>query len=104
MWIGIGQLTGIGQALLIGLSSLTGSLRLSRSLAVLPGLGPKPFVQVTPTLAAVTRVRFDTPGRRYFDKKLAEGKTKKEALRALKRRISDAVYRRLIADQQRATS
>ena len=44
------------------------------------------------------------PAAVYYDKKLAEGKTKKEALRALKRRISDAVYQRLIADQQRATS
>jgi len=55
-------------------------------------------------MAAVTQIRFDTPGRRYFDKKLAEGKTKKEALRALKRRISDVVYRRLVADQQRVAS
>ncbi len=52
-------------------------------------------------MAAVTQIRFDTPGRVYYDKKLAEGKTKKEALRALKRRISDAVYRQLVADQQR---
>jgi transposase len=54
-------------------------------------------------MAAVTQIRFDTPGRAYYDRKTAEGKTKKEALRALKRRISDAVYRRLVADQQRAT-
>jgi transposase len=54
-------------------------------------------------MAAVTQIRFETPGRRYYDKKLTEGKTKKEALRALKRRISDAVYQRLVADQQRAT-
>jgi transposase len=52
-------------------------------------------------MAAVTQIRHDTPGRVYYDKKLAEGKTRKEALRALKRRISDAVYRRLVADQQR---
>jgi hypothetical protein len=52
-------------------------------------------------MAAVTQIRFDTPGRVYYDKKLAEGKSKKEALRALKRHISDAVYRRLVADQQR---
>ena len=52
-------------------------------------------------MAAVTQIRFDTPGRVYYDKKLAEGKSKKEALRALKRRISDAAYRRLVADQQR---
>jgi len=33
--------------------------------------------------------------------KLAEGKTTKEAIRALKRRISDLVYRRLLADGRR---
>jgi len=49
-------------------------------------------------IAAVTQLRHDTNGRIYFDKKIAEGKTPKEAIRALKRRISDAVYRRLIAD------
>jgi hypothetical protein len=54
-------------------------------------------------MAAVTQIRFNTPGRVYYDKKQGEGKTKKEALRALKRRISDAVYRQLVTDQQRAT-
>jgi transposase len=49
-------------------------------------------------IAAVTQLRHDTNGRIYFDKKIAEGKTPKEAIRALKRRISDAVYRRLVAD------
>ena len=49
-------------------------------------------------IAAVTQVAHDTPGRAYYLRKQAEGKTKKEALRALKRRISDAVYRQLIAD------
>ncbi len=49
-------------------------------------------------IAAVTQLRHDTNGRAYFDKKIAEGKRPKEAIRALKRRISDAVYRRLIAD------
>ena len=51
-------------------------------------------------MAAVTQIRHDTPGRIYYDKKQAEGKTKKEALRALKRRISDTVYQQLITDQQ----
>jgi transposase len=55
-------------------------------------------------MAAVTQIRFDTPGRVYYDKKLAQGKTNKEALRALKRRISDAVYRRLITDHQQAAT
>ena len=51
-------------------------------------------------MAAITQIRHDTPGRVYYDKKLTEGKTKKEALRALKRRISTVVYRKLVADQQ----
>ena len=55
-------------------------------------------------IAAVTQIRNNTPGRIYYDKKRAEGKTKKEALRALKRRISNAVYRQLVADQQQATT
>jgi transposase len=52
-------------------------------------------------IAAVTQVAHDTPGRAYYLRKQAEGKTKKEALRALKRRISDAVYRQLLADTTR---
>ena len=51
-------------------------------------------------MSSVTQIRHDTADRVYYDKKQAEGKTKKEALRALKRRISDVVYRRLVADQQ----
>ena len=49
-------------------------------------------------LIAVTQVRHDTPGRVYYQRKIAEAKTKKEALRALKRRISDAVWRQLQVD------
>ena len=49
-------------------------------------------------LIAVTQIRHDTPGRAYFERKIAEGKSKKEALRALKRHISDAVWRQLQAD------
>jgi transposase len=49
-------------------------------------------------MAAVTQVRHDTPGRAYYQRKIAEGKSKKEALRALKRRISDAVWRQLQVD------
>ena len=52
-------------------------------------------------MAAVTQIRFNTPGRVYYDKKLTEGKTKKEALRSLKRQVSDAVYHQLIVDYQR---
>jgi len=49
-------------------------------------------------VAAVTQVAHDTDGRAYYLRKLAEGKTRKEALRALKRQISNAVYRRLVTD------
>ena len=40
------------------------------------------------------------PGRAYYLRKQIEGKSKKDALRALKRRVSDAVYRELLADSQ----
>jgi transposase len=52
-------------------------------------------------VAAVTQARNDTPGRSYYLRKQAEGKTKKEALRTLKRRISDAVYHQLLLDTTR---
>jgi hypothetical protein len=52
-------------------------------------------------MAAVTQVAHDTPGRAYYQRKLVEGKSRKEALRSLKRRISDAVYRQLLADTHR---
>ena len=52
-------------------------------------------------LAAITQIAGSTPGRAYYDRKLAEGKSRKEALRALKRRISDVVYRQLLADSRR---
>jgi transposase len=49
-------------------------------------------------MIAITQIRNDTPGRAYYLRKIADDKTKKEALRALKRRVSDAVYRQLLAD------
>jgi transposase len=52
-------------------------------------------------LIAVTQIAHDTPGRVYYDRKIAEGKTKKEARRALKRRISDAIWCQLQADLTR---
>ncbi len=53
-------------------------------------------------MAAVTQVRHrHSQGRAYYDKKIAEGKTGKEALRALKRRISDALFAAIVADSRR---
>ncbi len=50
-------------------------------------------------MAAVTQVsHLHSPGRAYYDRKIAEGKTGKEALRSLKRRISDVIYAALVAD------
>jgi len=49
-------------------------------------------------IAATTQIRLDTPGRAYYRRKLAAGKTRMEAMRCLKRRISDAVYRQLLTD------
>jgi len=56
-------------------------------------------------MAAVTQVsQRHSEGRAYYDKKIAEGKTPKEALRALKRQVSDAIYKRLKADAARAAA
>jgi len=56
-------------------------------------------------MAAISQIRHKhSDGRAFYEKKLAEGKTHKEALRALKRRISDAIYAALAADARRAAS
>ena len=49
-------------------------------------------------MIAIVQIRKDGPSRAYYLRKRAEGKSKKEALRCLKRRISDAVYRQLLID------
>jgi transposase len=50
-------------------------------------------------LAAICQIRQpSSEGRAYFDRKVAEGKTKKDAIRSLKRHISNAVYRQLLID------
>jgi transposase len=50
-------------------------------------------------MMAIVQIRHPTAGQGYYRRKLAEGKSAKEALRCLKRRLSDAVYRCLLADQ-----
>ena len=52
-------------------------------------------------IIAFSQLSHAGPGRDYYERKLAEDKTQKEAVRALKRRISDAVYRQLVRDTQR---
>jgi transposase len=52
--------------------------------------------------AAITQIRHrHSPGRHYYERKLAEGHTPREATRALKRRLSDVVFRHLVADAGR---
>jgi transposase len=54
-------------------------------------------------MAAINWIRHKhSDGHAYYQRKLAEGKTRKEALRCLKRRISDAIYARLRADARKA--
>ena len=52
-------------------------------------------------IMAIVQLRNDTEGRAYYRRKLAAGKTPMEAMRALKRRLSDVVYRQLVNDQKR---
>ncbi|MEM9893353.1 MAG: IS110 family transposase [Actinomycetota bacterium] len=54
-------------------------------------------------VAAIVQLRYPGQGRDYYDRKVAEGKTSKEAIRALKRRISDRVYRHLVSDARRVS-
>ena len=51
-------------------------------------------------MLAICQARSDDRGGAYYRKKIAEGKSRKEALRCLKRRISDAVFKTLMADLQ----
>jgi transposase len=56
-------------------------------------------------MAAITQIRHKhSPGRAYYERNIAAGKTCKEALRCLQRRISDAIYARLRADARQAAA
>jgi transposase len=54
-------------------------------------------------MVAVCQARSDPRGRTYYLKKLEEAKSHREAIRCLKRCISDAVFRALVADSTRAS-
>jgi transposase len=47
-------------------------------------------------MMAVVQLRNPTEGRAYYDRKLAAGKTPNEAMRCLKRRLSDIIYRTML--------
>jgi len=48
---------------------------------------------------AITQARSPTLGRVYLERRIGQGSTPKEALRLLRRRLSDVVYRTLLADE-----
>lgn len=50
---------------------------------------------------AITQIRGDTEGRAYYDRKRAAGKTSREALRCLKRRLSDQIFKTMRHDAER---
>ncbi|MEO1057527.1 MAG: IS110 family transposase [Actinomycetota bacterium] len=52
-------------------------------------------------IAAICQLRYGREGRTYYDRKIVEGKSSKEAIRALKRRISDRVFRTIVKDTRR---
>jgi transposase len=54
-------------------------------------------------MIAVCQARTDPRGKAYYRKKLEEGKSRREAMRCLKRRVSDAVFKALVADARRAS-
>jgi transposase len=51
---------------------------------------------------AITQIRCHGPARTYYLRKRAEGKGRKEALRCLKRRLADVVYRTMVRDASAA--
>jgi len=53
---------------------------------------------------AVTQARCHDDAKTYLDRRLENGNTKTEALRALKRRLSDVVFRALLADAEPVTA
>jgi len=56
-------------------------------------------------MAAICQLRQPhSDGRAYFDRRVAEGKTNKEAIRSLKRHISNAVHRCLVTDARQAVA
>ena len=51
-------------------------------------------------MVATSQARSDVRSGAYYRKKLAEGKSRKEALRCLKRRVWDAVFKSLVEDSR----
>jgi transposase len=53
---------------------------------------------------AITQIRLGGPGKTYLEHRMAAGDSRTEAIRALRRRLSDEVFRRLRADEAAGTT
>jgi transposase len=62
--------------------------------------------QLTCALHVMTmaQIKRPTPGRDYYQRKRAAGKTRKEAMRCLRRRLADIVYHTMIHDTETSLS
>ena len=91
-----------------GFSSWTGTARLDASSG--EQNGHRSLTSREPTghpmirISAVTQLCLDTEGHAYYQRKRAAGKERQEGLRCLKRGISDAMYKQLVADATRRTA
>jgi transposase len=114
---GIGM---IAAARLIGELGCTPRIRSAAALAALAGIAPVAVssggrnghrlnrggnrrLNRTFHMIAVCQLRHEPLAQAYYAKKRAEGKTARSALRCLKRRLVDVIYR-LLRDQERATA
>ena len=115
----LGMLSGCGPlttAKLVGETAGVGRFRSAAAFAMHNGTAPVPVwsgnvvrhrlnrggnrqLNVALHRIAITQLQRPGPGRDYLAKRLAAGDTKTEAIRALRRRISDEVFRRLRVDE-----
>ncbi|WP_218026030.1 transposase [Nocardia miyunensis] len=72
--------------------STSGKVRLNR--------GGNRWINCAPHMIALTQTRGLGPGKDYLDKLTGRGKARVEAMRLLRRRLSDVVYRALIVDER----
>jgi transposase len=96
------EIFGVGPivaAMLIGYSGDPTRFATAARYAACTGTAPVEFSSG----GRITQIRNrHSVGRGYYDRKLAEGHTPREAIRSLKRRLSDVAWRHLVADVQRA--
>lgn len=112
------SLTGVGPAIAARILGDVGDIRRIRSKAAfaqMTGTAPLPASSGNTTrhrlnrggnrklnhalhLIAINRCRLDPETKAYVARRLAEGKTKREVLRCLKRHLASVIFRQLMAD------